>query len=428
MLAFDDFSREEKCGERVKGISKRLHERSDPWSLGLNFDATGTERLFGSHRELVRRVSEIVSFHGFLSRIAIAPTLGLSWGLSRFGKERVSIIEDATRETLKTIAEDLPVQAYRLSKIELAELRELEIHTGRELLRLPRATLLDRFHGGILKRLDQMLGSMEEVLPRCRIFFPVFCARTLDVPIEDAAVIAFHARQLLEQFVKEVAAAHQRIASFRIEITPIKGAPLLRTFRLSAPSLETAYLWRLLEPMFERLSLGSAVKEIQLRSVSTEERQMSQLPEENERRKSFGQLLDVIGEHLGPEEVQEMVCHASHIPERSFSYVPRNSAETENNTVQPLHEEERPSLLFYKPSPIKVIAPLPDGPPAWLEWREKRYRISCAIGPERIAPVWWGEDTERFQTKDYFRVQVPTGSWLWIFRQNTTWFIHGIWT
>ena len=426
IIAFDDFSRSEPCGERLKGIAKRLNEESDPWAFGLNVDLSGTERLFADDRELLRKVSEVTAFCGFRSRLSIAPTLGLSWGLSRFGAARLSIV---AKESAGDFIETLPIQAFRLSTRELAALSELEIRRGAQLLRMPRSALLDRFGDGILKRIDQMLGKREEALPKCRISFPISAARELDVPVEDGRVLAQHTRFLLEEFLQKARSAHQHLTAFRLEMKSAERQTFQKTYRLSTPSAEHAYLWKLLEPVFDTLALPGGVAHISFSSSATEPQQKLQLPDESAGRQSFAKLLDVIGEHLGPEEIQQVSCRPSHLPERAYAYVPRGSPLAANG-VEPQHSEERPSLLFYQPSPLRVIAPLPDGPPAWLEWKEHRYRVARAMGPERIAPPWWGADAERFQTKDYFRVQVLTGSWLWIFREQNSnkWFVHGVWT
>lgn len=55
-------------------------------------------------------------------------------------------------------------------------------------------------------------------------------------------------------------------------------------------------------------------------------------------------------------------------------------------------------------------------------------RKKKAIGPERISPEWWTEDSNwRRGLRDYWRVETQQGQRLWLFYtpQNPAWFVHG---
>ncbi len=84
----------------------------------------------------------------------------------------------------------------------------------------------------------------------------------------------------------------------------------------------------------------------------------------------------------------------------------------------------RPARLLARPTPIRVIALVPDGPPTWLAYRGREYRIAHAQGPERLETAWWrGPDVRR----DYFRVSAENGEQFWIFHDATSgaWYLHG---
>jgi protein ImuB len=89
---------------------------------------------------------------------------------------------------------------------------------------------------------------------------------------------------------------------------------------------------------------------------------------------------------------------------------------------QPL---DRPLVLLPRPSPIRVIGLLPDGPPAQFVYRGQAHRVACHWGPERIETGWWrGEGTRR----DYWRTETASGARYWLFRRlrDLTWFLHGV--
>ena len=66
----------------------------------------------------------------------------------------------------------------------------------------------------------------------------------------------------------------------------------------------------------------------------------------------------------------------------------------------------------------------PDGPPAQLMFGNRAYRVIRFWGPERIETGWWRGRSVR---RDYYRLEIESGHWLWVFHQlaDNTWFLHG---
>jgi len=100
----------------------------------------------------------------------------------------------------------------------------------------------------------------------------------------------------------------------------------------------------------------------------------------------------------------------------------------------------RPLRLFEQPEPIKVIAEVPDGPPAWFQWRRAAHTVRRVEGPERVAMEWWRSRSEML-TRDYFRVEDEAGLRFWLYRDGLydreieqeegklvqpNWFVHGL--
>ncbi len=109
----------------------------------------------------------------------------------------------------------------------------------------------------------------------------------------------------------------------------------------------------------------------------------------------------------------------------------------------------RPPFLLPHPEPVAVVAEIPDGPPARLEWRRRRCRIVKAEGPERIAPEWWqpllalarpdeaeAHPKRRSRTRDYYTIEDEAGRRYWVFREGLygreeseappAWYLHGL--
>jgi protein ImuB len=99
-----------------------------------------------------------------------------------------------------------------------------------------------------------------------------------------------------------------------------------------------------------------------------------------------------------------------------------------------LGRTERPICLYLPPEEIRVVYPMPDGPPAQFAWRRQVHRVARYEGPERIAPEWW-HDRPGTRLRDYFKVEDAFGSRFWIYREGLfhdgrggapLWFLHGI--
>ena len=71
------------------------------------------------------------------------------------------------------------------------------------------------------------------------------------------------------------------------------------------------------------------------------------------------------------------------------------------------------------------MAAAPQGPPVRFEWEGRSHRVLQHWGPERIETGWW---TERQVARDYYRVEIDTGEWYWVFRRlgEEDWFVHGV--
>ena len=84
---------------------------------------------------------------------------------------------------------------------------------------------------------------------------------------------------------------------------------------------------------------------------------------------------------------------------------------------------DRPLRLYQNPVPIQAVIG-PQGRPGLLVGRTKKLKVIRSWGPERIETGWWRGPTIR---RDYWRVEMEDGRWLWVYRNLRTreWFLHG---
>ena len=133
------------------------------------------------------------------------------------------------------------------------------------------------------------------------------------------------------------------------------------------------------------------------------------------------------------------------MPERAVMAAPaQHHLAAAARAVWPARAEGEPPLrplrLFERPEEIKVIAQVPDGPPARFVWRRATHAVVRAEGPERVAMEWWRSQSEML-TRDYFRVEDEAGLRFWLYRDGLydreieqeegkavqpNWFMHGL--
>ena len=115
----------------------------------------------------------------------------------------------------------------------------------------------------------------------------------------------------------------------------------------------------------------------------------------------------------GVKRVYRTVPVASELPERSVRTIP---ALAPSGDLRWPDDLPRPSSILTPPEPVRVVALLPDHPPALFIWRGLRRRVVHADGPERVLGEWWRCDAELSSVRDYFRVEDEAGERFWLFR------------
>jgi len=129
------------------------------------------------------------------------------------------------------------------------------------------------------------------------------------------------------------------------------------------------------------------------------------------------QLVDTLGVRLGHNRVFRLSPVESNLPERTIKRV--SALHPAKGAAWPKHLP-RPARLFAQPEEIEAVAELPDHPPRVFTWRNTRYRVVKAEGPERIHGEWWVSEAETHLIRDYYRVETQDGSRYWLFRDTTT--------
>ena len=161
-------------------------------------------------------------------------------------------------------------------------------------------------------------------------------------------------------------------------------------------------------------------------------------------RTKLSALIDRIAARIGGKRVVVHLPQDTHIPEHAV--LGRSGATSSGEAAQAVWPARvagepplRPLRLFERPEQIKVIAEVPDGPPARFVWRRAAHAVVRVEGPERVAMEWWRAGSAVL-TRDYFRVEDEEGLRFWLYRDGLfeeveqkegkavlpNWFMHGL--
>jgi protein ImuB len=408
---------------------------------GLMLDISGCAHLFGGEAALAGDLVRRLGARGLQVRVAVAGTVGCAWGVARYmtptrrtacvdlplsgGGIGETVVSSKEREALSP----LPLAALRVSPSTLESLAKVGLKHIADVLDLPRAPLAARFGQAFVRRLDQALGIEDEpITPRLPVpaalaeqRFPEPIARESDV-LGTIETLAGRIGRVLEargEGARLLQAALFRADGKVFRVEAGTGAPLHDAARIAKLFAER------LAVISDEFDPGFGFDMIRLSALATERsdpRQTGLAAPDHE--VELAHLIDRLGARFGLRRVTRLVPQDTHIPEYavmavSAHMVRRPSGRT--SLAVALYEDvlapTRPIHLLTDPEPIKVIAELPDGPPAQFTWRQMRYAVLRAEGPERIAMEWWRDRSGLVLMRDYFRVESREGMRAWIFRE-----------
>lgn len=403
---------------------------------GLLLDIAGCQHLFGGERLHVRQMAEALRRYGLRPRLAVAPTFACAWAVARFGDADIAHVAD---DEIDGALSALPIDALRLDGHTIDALGDIGIERIGQLTVLSRDDLAARYGRELLSRLDQATGRASDRIQNVHTPNAYVESHLFDGPIRRVEIVEATTRELLARLLAQLERVNLGILELSIVLRRIDIDPQEFVLRLTLPSRDHAHLWKLLVPRLERMHLGFGVEEITLHATRTDVVQHAQAAFLRDIDRSaphataaLGELVDCLMDRLGGGAITQIETVESYVPEQAFVHA------TTRATVQPASARkradgpaanlaERPSLLFDRPEPVRVMSVVPDGPPIWLEWRGRERRIVRGVGPERITAPWW---TDRpIPPRDYYDVQDTDGCRLWVYRDagSGNWFVHGQW-
>lgn len=424
---------------------------------GLFLDISGCAHLFGGEAELAKDLTARLAKSGLAARIAIAPTPGAAFALSRHGGG--SIKGEAGGEESRAALAPLPLSALRLEENCAAALARAGLKRIGQLFDVPRAPLAARFGDHPLRRLDQALGTSGEPVSPLRPP-PAFIAEQRfaePLTLDDALALSLErlAGHLQTALEKRGAGARLLLLSLFAAQGGEKGGRLDIALRTARPLRAAPRIHALLRERLAGLALPERSDEgfdlVRLSAPLTaplEARQESMAATRGTTgEEDLARLIDRLTARFGAARLLRLLPRDSHLPERAMAARPALETlaqdregpgawfadafgETNDGPARPLR-------LLECPEAVEAMAEVPDGPPLRFSWRRLAFHVARAEGPERIAPEWWrqgGLKGEAPPTRDYYRIEDDQGRRFWLYREGLyeretarpRWFLHGI--
>ena len=416
---------------RLQELARHCHRYSplvgleeSPWPESLWLDISGSEVLFGGEQGLAETLRNDLAQQGFQARVAIADSWGAAWGICHFGPTDIALISAGQQRKELT---PLPIAALRITPQVSQSLQTLDIVTVGQLLSLPPTSLPSRFGRELVRRIDQALGLIPELLTAERLAEPFVAEWLFEEPVEDRQTLDHVCEVLLEQLLTRL---DQRQAGLRELACHWLGTTVVAmSLRLLRPTTDRRHLQNLLRLQCERQAFLTGVHGVRMEVVELGLPQLRQRTlldddDQDQHARELAELVDRLSIRLGRTAVLRPRLTTDHQPEFACEFRPWLDQRTAADTAVIIPSSRlrcRPMRLLRTPELLLVQQMSAAGLPSLVN----QTLVMRIHGPERIETGWWrGADIKR----DYYRLELANGATLWVFidRTQQQWFLQGL--
>jgi protein ImuB len=412
---------------------------------GLFLDITGCAHLFGGEAAMMTLVCGILTVQGFMVSAAIAGTAVCARTLTRHVHGRI-IRDGEEREAVRP----LPISALGADMAVVTGLRRAGLKTIGDVADRGRHEITARFGARFTALLEQALGLNDAPISPRKPLPDYIVEKRFAEPVATETVISATLSGLARTLVS--AMGRQGKGARQLEARFFRTDGAVRTIAVDTgqPVTKSEVIDRLfrerLDALSDPLDPGFGFDLIRLTASRTEivVQEQRDLDAHVHDQDEISALIDRIAARIGGKRVVVHLPQDTHIPERAVWAAPAQHhlvAATQAAWPERVAAEPplRPLRLFERPEQIKVIAEVPDGPPARFVWRRATHAVVRVEGPERVAMEWWRSEGAML-TRDYFRVEDEEGLRFWLYRdglfgeveqkegkpQSPNWFMHGL--
>lgn len=375
----------------------------------LVLEIGGSLRLFGGLPSLLARVQEDGTAQGFALRLGLAPTpLAAQWQ-ARAGVAPAPL----TPSSMQAMLAPLPVAVLDLAAIERQRLATLGLQHIGQLLALPTAALARRFGPALVQQLAQATGELPDLRPP--FVFPEHFVQRLELParVDHAAMLLFAARRLVMALAGWLQARAAGLNECLFELVHEDVAPSPLPLGFATATRDPERLLRVLRERLDRLQLSAPVVELRLSATTIQPLPGRDAGLFGERDgEGIAPVVERLRARLGHAAVYGLAVVAEHRPEcatRAADWPQPGSATTAVTGARPLWLLPTPRALAEQRG-----RPHDDGP------------LRLLTRAERIESGWWdGGEGRGDLRRDYFVALSTRDTWLWVFRDDRGWWLHG---
>jgi protein ImuB len=413
---------------------------------GLFLDIAGCAHLFGGEAALMQMICGALTRQGFAVSAAIAGTSICARTMTRHVSGRI-VPDGGEAEAIKS----LPVAALGADEAITRGLRRAGLKTIGDVASRARHEITARFGDGFTTLLEHALGQGDAPISPLKPLPDYIVEKRFPEPVATEAVISATLSGLAAMLV--AAMDRQGKGARRLEACFFRTDGAVRAIAVDTgqPVTRAEVIDRLfrerLDALHDPLDPGFGFDLIRLSAsrveiVVPQQRDLDANVHDND---ELSALIDRIAARIGGRRVVVHLPQDTHIPECAVEAAPaQHHLAAARQADWPAREQGEPPLrplrLFARPEAIKVIAEVPDGPPAWFQWRRAAHTVMRVEGPERVAMEWW-RSQEAMLTRDYFRVEDEAGLRFWLYRDGLydreiaqregeivqpNWFVHGL--
>lgn len=394
---------------------------------GLLLEIKGSLHLFGGLTSLLQSVTHELAASHQGATLAAAPVPRAALVAARAGKP----LQITSLARLVGSLSSLPLTALRWPDDLLERLASIGVRSLGQALRLPRAGFARRFGMTALNELEQLTARAPDLWERHEEPASFQRKRHFLHEIEHHTHLVTALAPLLADLGRFLERHQLALLDLTCLLWHREGPPTVCELRLAAPEGRSSRLSELLAERLNTLMLTQPVRSGELRAgalVPRTQRSASLWqPGEHggEGAADATGLIERLRTRLGPTAVYGLALHQSHRPESAWRA-------TEPSELVQDHSTQAPRI---RPNPLRP--PWPAGRrPVWLlrppqrlpeqdgrPWRHGPLSLLSKSGPERIETAWWDGGEVR---RDYYIARDPRGIRLWIFREQGSWYLHGL--
>jgi protein ImuB len=392
---------------------------------GLILNISGCCHLWGDEAAYLNEVVQRFQSKGYTVKAAIADTIGTAWAMARFSLANMIVPVKEHKQALMK----LPPAALRIEQPILERLHKLGFNKISAIMQIPRSELRRRFGDGLILRLMQALGEIEEYMPLVKEPEPYQERLPSMEPIRTRTGIEIAIRQLLERLTARLASEGKGIRTAILSTYRIDGKVQQVSIGTHKATYQVEHLFKLFELRIEEIEPDLGIELFVIDAPKVEEvvipQQVIWKGKPKLEDSGIAELLDRLAGKVGTQAIHRYLPQEHYWPERSIA----NSINVQEKPQTFWRTDvQRPTQILSQPQLIEVSAPIPDYAPMLFRYNGHVHHIKRSDGPERIEREWWLEKGEH---RDYYIVEDQQGFRYWVFRsghygqRQNQWYIHG---